>query len=492
MESIQPQYFDHQRRYLPRKGLLALRRCRLWSRLSIGSGMLLFAVGVQSQSLDFSVVDCVIKPSQIVDLGSPAPGVIQRILVEQSDFVTVGQWVAQIDDGVVRDTVERASTGTEISADEQIERQVIRSTLDGFVTNRFKSEGEFVDDQPILRVAQLNPLRVEAIVPMNFAGEIQPGMMAEVSPVMAGSHRRKARVTAVDHVGGSMRGSMGGSTSDTFAVHLEMSNPGFEIPAGLTCDVTFLDSEPTLVADSSLVQIDSAISSATVSATGSPLSGEPQTLQSPRPRDVRDAEPAAVGLVEPETMSADVPKEPVVELAEEPVDEPISQALIELLSAGDSDVIQTTLGASGQRLNYTIGPFASAQTLYDVSDSFLGLDFEVRTELVLEGESYIVLAIAEGSIAEQQLKESGLTEYYYNKKLPYIGRYSLGVFGVKDNAYALAAKAERDGVPAEVLERGLKKTLWWLDLLILQEDIESNVDVLEKIQRMQEKYSLKQ
>jgi hypothetical protein len=76
--------------------------------------------------------------------------------------------------------------------------------------------------------------------------------------------------------------------------------------------------------------------------------------------------------------------------------------------------------------------------------------------------------------------------------LPYIGRYSLGVFGVKDNAYALAAKAERDGVPAEVLERGLKKTLWWLDLLILPEDIESNVDVLEKIQRMQEKYSLKQ
>jgi hypothetical protein len=41
------------------------------------------------------------------------------------------------------------------------------------------------------------------------------------------------------------------------------------------------------------------------------------------------------------------------------------------------------------------------------------LDFEVRTELILDVESYIVLAIAEGSVAEQQLKESGLTEYYY-------------------------------------------------------------------------------
>jgi hypothetical protein len=303
---------------------------------------------------------------------------------------------------------------------------------------------------------------------------------------MASSHRRKARVTAVDHVGGSMRGSIAGSTSDTFAVQLEMSNPGFEIPAGLTCDVTFLESELTLVADSSLVQRDSAISS----STGSLLSGEPQALQSSRPRDVRDAETASEGLIEPELssepemMSADVP--------EEPVDEPISQALIELLSAGDSEVDQTTLGASDQRSSYMIGPFASVETLYEVSDSFLGLDFEVRTELILDVESYIVLAIAEGSVAEQQLKESGLTEYYYNTKLPYIGRYSLGVFGVKDNAYSLAAKAERDGVPAEVLERGLKKTLWWLDLLILQEDIESNVDVLEKIQRMQEKYSLKQ
>jgi hypothetical protein len=483
--SLEQQYFDHQRRYLPRKGLLASLRCTLWSLLSIGGGML-FAVGVQSQPSDFPVVNCVIKPSQIVDLGSPAPGVIQRILVEQSDFVTVGQSLVQIDDGVERGTVEGASTGTEISVDEQIERQVIRSTLDGFVINRFKSEGEFVDDQPILRVAQLNPLMVETIVPMIFFGEIQPGMMAEVNPVMAGSHRRKARVTAVEHVGGSMRGSIAGSTSDTFAVQLEMSNPGFEIPAGLTCDVTFLESELTLVADSSLVQRDSAISS----STGSLLSGEPQALQSSRPRDVRDAETASEGLIEPELssepemMSADVP--------EEPVDEPISQALIELLSAGDSEVDQTTLGASDQRSSYMIGPFASVETLYEVSDSFLGLDFEVRTELILDVESYIVLAIAEGSVAEQQLKESGLTEYYYNTKLPYIGRYSLGVFGVKDNAYSLAAKAERDGVPAEVLERGLKKTLWWLDLLILQEDIESNVDVLEKIQRMQEKYSLKQ
>jgi multidrug efflux pump subunit AcrA (membrane-fusion protein) len=229
--SLEQQYFDHQRRYLPRKGLLALRRCHLWSRLSIGGGMLLFAVGVQSQPSEFSVVSCVIKPSQIIDLGSPTPGVIQRILVEQSDFVTVGQWVAQIDEGV-----ERASTSSEISADEQIAGQVVRSTLDGFVINRFKSEGEFVDDQPILRVAQLNPLMVEAIVPMNFFGDIQPGMMAEVNPVMAGSDRRKARVTAVDPIGGSV----GGSTSDTFAVQLEMSNPGFEIPAGLTCDVTFL------------------------------------------------------------------------------------------------------------------------------------------------------------------------------------------------------------------------------------------------------------
>jgi hypothetical protein len=483
--SLEQQYFDHQRRYLPRKGLLALRRCHLWSRLSIGGGMLLFAVGVQSQPSEFSVVSCVIKPSQIIDLGSPTPGVIQRILVEQSDFVTVGQWVAQIDEGV-----ERASTSSEISADEQIAGQVVRSTLDGFVINRFKSEGEFVDDQPILRVAQLNPLMVEAIVPMNFFGDIQPGMMAEVNPVMAGSDRRKARVTAVDPIGGSV----GGSTSDTFAVQLEMSNPGFKIPAGLTCDVTFLESELTLVADSSLVQIDSATSS----AAGGSLSGEPQARQPFLPRDVRDAERASVGLVESELMSelemmsVDVPKEPVVELVDESVDEPISQALIELLSAGDSDVIQTTLGVSDKRLNYTIGPFVSAETLYDVSDSFLGLDFEVRTELTLEVNSYIVLAIAEGSVAEQQLKESGLTEYYYNKKLPYIGRYSLGVFGVKDNAYALAAKAERDGVAAEVLERGLEKTLWWLDLLIWQEDIETKADVLEQIQRMQEKYNLKQ
>jgi multidrug efflux pump subunit AcrA (membrane-fusion protein) len=126
--SIQQQYSDNQRRYLPRKGLLALRRCHLWSRLPICGGMLFFAVGEQSQPSEFSVVNCVIRPSQIVDLGNLAHGVIQRNLVEQSDFVTVGQSVAQIDDGVERGTIERASMGTQIPADKQIERQVIRST----------------------------------------------------------------------------------------------------------------------------------------------------------------------------------------------------------------------------------------------------------------------------------------------------------------------------------------------------------------------------
>ncbi|MFT5794897.1 MAG: hypothetical protein ACI9OF_002957, partial [Saprospiraceae bacterium] len=74
-----------------------------------------------------------------------------------------------------------------------------------------------------------------------------------------------------------------------------------------------------------------------------------------------------------------------------------------------------------------------------------------------------------------------------NKKPPYTGRYSLGVFGARDNAYSLAAKTEKKGVPTEVLKRDLDRTFWWLDLLLSKEDMEISAEVRQRILRVQEK-----
>jgi RND family efflux transporter MFP subunit len=242
-------------------------------------------------------VDCVINPNQVVDLASPVPGVIEALHVERSQQVTAGQVVAQLEAGVERANVDLAlyrsgiqseiSLGktnldydkrrlsrldelyqkqvisTEITEEaereaelsrlnleqarelavvrklelqvsrEQLRQKSIRAPFDGFVLDTYKYKGEYVEDQAILRLAQFDPLVIEAIVPMDNFGEITPGMMAEILPEFDADETLTGEVTIVDR--------MGDTASNTFGVRMVLPNPENKIPAGLKCVAKFLD-----------------------------------------------------------------------------------------------------------------------------------------------------------------------------------------------------------------------------------------------------------
>jgi len=242
-------------------------------------------------------VDCVINPNRVVDLASPVPGVIASLLVERSQQVKSGQVVAQLDAGVERASVDLAlyrsgiKSGISVSktnlkydkqrllrldalyqkqvisaeiteeaereeklsrlnleqarelsvvrklelqrARQQLRQKSIRAPFDGFVLDTFKYKGEYVEDQAILRLAQFNPLVIEAILPMDSFGKIKPGMMAEILPEFDSDETLTGKVTIVDR--------MGDTASNTFGVRMELSNPDNRIPAGLKCVAKFLD-----------------------------------------------------------------------------------------------------------------------------------------------------------------------------------------------------------------------------------------------------------
>jgi multidrug efflux pump subunit AcrA (membrane-fusion protein) len=83
----------------------------------------------------------------------------------------------------------------------------------------------------IAKLAQIHPLRVEVIVPVALLGKIAVGARAEVQPEapVAGSY--PAIVAVVDRVVDAASG--------TFGVRLELPNPDYRLPAGLTCKVRF-------------------------------------------------------------------------------------------------------------------------------------------------------------------------------------------------------------------------------------------------------------
>lgn len=240
-------------------------------------------------------LDCVIEPYKTVELSSPVQGVLEEIMVKRGDPVKKGQVLARLKSGVEKAGVnlakarsesnleirvnsekfelskrtlkrvkelyqkklippnehDEASTAVVVGelevllakeshhiaqlelkrAKEILKLRSIVSPIDGVVVERYKSPGEFVEDQPLLKLAQVNPLNVEVIVPLYWLGTIKKGMTAKVYPEKPIGGAYKAKVVIVDPVVDSGSG--------TFGVRLELPNPRKLIPAGLTCDVKF-------------------------------------------------------------------------------------------------------------------------------------------------------------------------------------------------------------------------------------------------------------
>ena len=67
-------------------------------------------------------------------------------------------------------------------AQAQLAQRTIRSPLSGVVVEKYLSEGERVEEKPVVKVATIDPLRVEVIVPASYFSRIKQGMSATVKP----------------------------------------------------------------------------------------------------------------------------------------------------------------------------------------------------------------------------------------------------------------------------------------------------------------------
>lgn len=119
-------------------------------------------------------------------------------------------------------------------AAEVLNMRTIRSPVNGVVVDRYQKTGEFAATnvkEPILRVAEIDPLNVEVILPASLYGSIQHGGRAEVTPETP-QQQFIARVRVVDRVINAASG--------TFGVRLELPNEKQLIPAGAKCRLRFL------------------------------------------------------------------------------------------------------------------------------------------------------------------------------------------------------------------------------------------------------------
>jgi RND family efflux transporter MFP subunit len=243
-------------------------------------------------------VDCLIRPGALVDLALPVPGILAEVGVERGDRVAAGQTLARLDARVEEAALavalaraeERAAVEAARSrlaaADRRLERaralegrdlmaaaefeaaeldreqarlelgdreearaadaleaerirrllaqRALVSPLDGVVVDRHRSVGEYVDRDPVVTVASLDPLHVEVIAGAEAFGRLAPGDPVAVTLTQgAEGPQVEARVSVVD--------PFVDAASATFRLRLVLPNPEGRLVAGLPCRAALPD-----------------------------------------------------------------------------------------------------------------------------------------------------------------------------------------------------------------------------------------------------------
>lgn len=106
------------------------------------------------------------------------------------------------------------------------ERKRIRAPFDGVVTDTLMAVGELYNEQtPIIVIARVDPLHVEAYLPAARRGDVATGQAADIHLETGGTVQ--ARVDVIDPVLDAATG--------TFGVRLILPNPGGAVLAGQSC-----------------------------------------------------------------------------------------------------------------------------------------------------------------------------------------------------------------------------------------------------------------
>jgi len=120
---------------------------------------------------------------------------------------------------------------------EIIRLKTIRSPVDGVVTERMQNPGELaeagVGRKPMLKLAQIDTLYVEVLLPADAYGKVKQGAAVEVQPEIPAGTRHRATIKVID--------SVLDAASGTFGVRLELPNKERKIPAGIRCQASFPD-----------------------------------------------------------------------------------------------------------------------------------------------------------------------------------------------------------------------------------------------------------
>ena len=237
---------------------------------SVAAAFMFAQVGsIHAEEQALSTLGCMLEPSEKVQVSSPVTGVLDKVLVKRGDSIKKGDRLFQLNAGVEREGVKLATVRAEFAQrksqrnqelydqdiltaherdeietellianselrlkQQELNLRKVYSPINGVVVNRFNNKGEYVNIDPIMSLATLDPLHVDLLLPSSYFGEISVKQELLIKPASDMIDARMAKVIIVD--------PLIDPASGTFRVQLRMSNPKNKIPAGLRCSAQII------------------------------------------------------------------------------------------------------------------------------------------------------------------------------------------------------------------------------------------------------------
>ncbi|ABK44675.1 hypothetical protein Mmc1_2174 [Magnetococcus marinus MC-1] len=208
-------------------------------------------------------ISCLIEPSMQASLGTQVEGVLEQVLVDRGDSIRQGQLLARLNVGVEKAAVayqevkvaygsrrvernkmlkqqklispqdlDEIVTERDLSELELLERKEqlklrhIYAPFDGVVMDRMRDPGDMIKQELIMKVARIDPLYVELVVPATQLKAFHKGEPRWIEIPLLGQSFQ-AHVSVIDQVVDAASG--------TFRVRMVLPNNKRRLAAGLRC-----------------------------------------------------------------------------------------------------------------------------------------------------------------------------------------------------------------------------------------------------------------
>ena len=175
------------------------------------------AIPVSAEENFLTALGCMLEPSKNVEVGSSVSGVIESINLYRGDQVKEGEVLFRLKAGMQKAGVELARLKSEFSQrklvrnaemfedqllsaherdeieteslmaktelqlkEQELDLRRVMSPISGVVVDRFVDKGEYVNVEPVLSLATLDPLHIDLLLPYSYFGSIVTGQELQI------------------------------------------------------------------------------------------------------------------------------------------------------------------------------------------------------------------------------------------------------------------------------------------------------------------------